>query len=85
MDPKEALRFALAGDQQAAREYNAWIQRGGFAARVAIDPASDLWMRGIRFAEVRWVGRKLLTLTEVTARGRYQGKAPFAIVAEIVG
>ena len=84
MDPKATLRMALAGDREAAKDYNAWIQRGGFAARVAIDPASDLWMRGVRFAEVRWVGASRLTLTEVTVRGRYTGKASFGIVAEVL-
>jgi hypothetical protein len=73
MDPKAALIAALAGDRESARAYNQWIQRGGFAARVAIDPATDLFMRGVRYAEVRWVGRRLVTLTEQTVRGRYTG------------
>ena len=84
MDPKAALIAALSGDRSAARDYNGWIQSGGFAARVAIDPASDLWMRGIRYAEVRWVGVKLLTLTETTVRGRYTGKQSFGIVVEVL-
>lgn len=84
MDPKATLALALAGDTGAARDYNAWIQRGGFAARVSIDPATDLWMRGIRYAEVRWVGRKWLTLTETTVRGRYTGKVTFQTVAEVL-
>lgn len=74
MDPKATLALALAGDAQATKDYNAWIQRGGYAARVAVDPATDLWMRGIRYAQVRWIGRKYATLTEETARGRYTGK-----------
>lgn len=74
MDPNETLRLALAGDADAVRNYNAWIQHGGFAARVSIDPASDLFMRGIRYAEVRWIGRKYVTITETTVRGRYTGK-----------
>jgi hypothetical protein len=76
MDPKAALIAALAGDSQAARAYNQWIQRGGFAVRVAIDPATDLFMRGIRYADVRWVGRTRLTITEQTVRGRYTGGIP---------
>ena len=74
MDPYETLRMALAGDSEAVKNYNAWIQRQGLAARVAISPATDLWMQGIRYAEVRWVGRKYVTLTEKTVRGRYTGK-----------
>jgi len=84
MDPKQTLTLALTGDRDAVLAYNEWIQRGGFPARVAIDPASDLWMRGIRFAEVRWVGRKLLTLTEVTVRGRYTGKVNQSVIAEVL-
>lgn len=76
MDPNETLRQALAetGQGAYAKAYNAWIQRKGFPARVKIDPATDLFMRGITHAEVRWVGRKFVTLAETTVRGFYTGK-----------
>ncbi len=74
MDPNVALAEALAGNSQAVKDYNAWIQRGGFASRVSIDPETDLFMRGVKYAEVRWIGRKYVTLTEETVRGRYTGK-----------
>ena len=84
MSPKATLELALSGDADAVRDYNAWIQRGGFAARVRIHPETDLWMRGIRYAEVRWIGRKYVTLTEVTPRGRYTGKLARAYVTPTV-
>lgn len=83
MDPTVTLEMALSGDTQATRDYNAWIQRGGFAARVAIDPATDLFMRGVRYAQVRWVGRKYVTITELTVRGRYTGKIAMQHVTPI--
>ena len=56
MDPITALSNALDGDRNAARDYNGWVARGGFSARVDLDPALDLWMMGIRYVDVTKVG-----------------------------
>lgn len=84
MDPVVTLRMALAGDRQAARDYNSWIQRGGFPARVSIHPAADAFMRGVRYADVRWVGRKYVTLAETTVRGFWTGTMSFGNILEVL-
>ena len=56
MDPITALDDALDGNRQAARDYNDWVARGGYRARVELDPALDLWMMGIRYVNVDKVG-----------------------------
>lgn len=84
MDPRDTLILALTGDKQAIRDYNEWVLRGGYAVRVDIAPNTDLYMRGVRHAEVRCVDRHSVTLREMTVRGRYTGKVSkeFVIVPE---
>lgn len=53
MDPRQALIDYMTGaDVYVRRDYNNWIKRGGFGARVEVSPACDCWMMGDRFGEV---------------------------------
>lgn len=70
MDPKACLwrwlRAVEAGDvgeaRAAARDYREWRRKGGAAVRVGVHPASDLFMRGVRYADVDRFGDRYLTL-----------------------
>lgn len=66
MDPRECLRLALDAlnaletDPETFHEhadnYNEWIERGGFPARIQLAPHTDEWMQGDRFADVLAIG-----------------------------
>lgn len=56
MDPEVALANALRGDSDSREAYNAWVEHGGFRARVKIHPATNAWMKGERYGMVNWVG-----------------------------
>lgn len=57
MDPIAALKAWLAGaDNDARRNLNNWLAKGGFRPRVELSPSTDAWMAGDRFGEVVKVG-----------------------------
>lgn len=60
MDPTTTLRTILAGGGTATdrANYNAWIARGGFPARVQLHPATDAWMMGDRYGECVRIGTR---------------------------
>lgn len=59
MDPKVTLADWLGGigsRRDNASNYNDWIARGGFPARIALAPFTDAFMKGDRYATVVDIG-----------------------------
>lgn len=59
MDPNVALFNAMSihydYPNDARHDYNEWVRKGGFPARVELHPATDAWMMGDRYGAVVWV------------------------------
>lgn len=81
MDPVTTLINALQGDRFARSEYNAWIGRGGFPARVQVSAWTDTWMRGIRSLEVTKVGTKYI---HGVHSGGTKIRLPFSALSEVI-
>ena len=71
MDPCAVLADVIA-DGKITREqganYNEWMAKGGFGARVALHPASDRWMMGTRYATVVRLGYTKVGLVDDAGR-----------------
>lgn len=61
MDPQALIESIIEPaydfDPDQAADYNEWVAKGGYRARVAVHPVTDEFMQGDRYGEVLAVTR----------------------------
>lgn len=84
MDPVGCLREWLSCTDRYRKSelkvaLNGWLYKCGYPPRVALHPATDLWMMGARYGTVVCVGRKYVQV-RLDATGRVHKLAPTTIM-----